>query len=360
MINMPIWHKLHFGTFLVIVFHHLKIKAMKKLKSISYQIENELNIVPQVNNSEELFIDPYSNTVISAVEKVSPAVVQIIAYKNENVKDAGGGSGFFISSEGFIVTNSHVVSEASKLEVRTPDGDSFLAELKGNDPSTDVAVIKVYGKNFPYVKFGDSSKLKVGQLVVAIGNPYGFQYTVTAGVVSALGRSMRSYAGRLIDNIIQTDAALNPGNSGGPLINSKGEVVGINTAIIASAQGLCFAVGSNTSEYVVGKLIMGGKVRRAFLGIEGQTINLSKRMVAYNHLNINKGIYIERVERNSKAGNSQLLDGDIIVGFNNVSISSVDELYLNLNESFIGKVIELDILRHGIKMPVKVTLAEAA
>jgi len=175
-----------------------------------------------------------------------------------------------------------------------------------------------------------------------------------------LGRSMRSYAGRLIDNIIQTDAALNPGNSGGPLINSKGEVVGINTAIIASAQGLCFAVGSNTSEYVVGKLIMGGKVRRAFLGIEGQTINLSKRMVAYNHLNINKGIYIERVERNSKAGNSQLLDGDIIVGFNNVSISSVDELYLNLNESFIGKVIELDILRHGIKMPVKVTLAEAA
>ena len=333
---------------------------MKKIKTISYPTAYDLNTNSNTTDNEEFNLDPYSRTVISAVEKVSPAVVQIIAYKNENVKDAGGGSGFFISSEGFIVTNSHVVSEASKLEVRTPDGDSFLAELKGNDPSTDVAVIKVYGKNFPHVKFGDSSKLKVGQLVVAIGNPYGFQYTVTAGVVSALGRSMRSYAGRLIDNIIQTDAALNPGNSGGPLINSKGEVVGINTAIIASAQGLCFAVGSNTSEYVVGKLIMGGKVRRAFLGIEGQTINLSKRMVAYNHLNINKGIYIERVERNSKAGNSQLLDGDIIVGFNNVSISSVDELYLNLNESFIGKVIELDILRHGIKMPVKVTLAEAA
>jgi len=333
---------------------------MKKLKTISYRIENDLNINTNQNVSEESIIDSYSNTVISAVEKVSPAVVQILAYKNENVKDAGGGSGFFISSEGFIVTNSHVVAEAVKLEVHTPDGDVFQAELKGNDPSTDVAVIKVYGKNFPSARFGDSSKLKVGQLVIAIGNPYGFQYTVTAGVVSALGRSMRSYAGRLIDNIIQTDAALNPGNSGGPLINSNGEVVGINTAIIASAQGLCFAVGSNTSEYVVGKLIMGGKVRRAFLGIEGQTINLSKRMVAYNHLPINKGIYIERVDRNSKAGNSQLLNGDIIVGFNAVAISSVDELYLNLNESFIGKVVELDILRNGIKMPVKVTLAEAA
>jgi len=333
---------------------------MKKFKIISYQTESDLNISSKENDTEESDLDPYSNTVISAVEKVSPAVVQIMAYKNGNTKEAGGGSGFFISSEGFIVTNSHVVSEASKIEVRTPDGDVFLAELKGNDPSTDVAVIKVYGKNFPSVKFGDSSKLKVGQLVVAIGNPYGFQYTVTAGVISALGRSMRSYAGRLIDNIIQTDTALNPGNSGGPLINSRGEVVGINTAIIASAQGLCFAVGSNTSEYVVGKLIMEGKVRRAFLGIEGQTINLSKRIVMYNHLNMNKGIYIAEVERNGKAGNSQLLNGDIIVGFNHITICTVDELYLNLNENFIGKVVELDILRNGIKMPVKVTLAEAA
>ncbi|MDD4969347.1 MAG: trypsin-like peptidase domain-containing protein [Paludibacter sp.] len=333
---------------------------MKKYKTISYLQGNESNTSPGVNQNEESELDSYSNTVISAVDKVSPAVVQIIAYKNGNEKDAGGGSGFFISSEGFIVTNSHVVAEAVKLEVRTPDGDVFLAELKGNDPSTDVAVIKVYGKNFPSVKFGDSGKLRVGQLVVAIGNPYGFQYTVTAGVVSALGRSMRSYAGRLIDNVIQTDAALNPGNSGGPLINSKGEVVGINTAIIASAQGLCFAVGSNTAEYVVGKLIMEGKVRRAFLGIEGQTINLSKRIVNYNHLSMNKGIYIERVERNGRAGNSQLAPGDIIVGFNNISISSVDELYLNLNESLIGKVVELEILRNGIKTPVKATLAEAA
>jgi len=333
---------------------------MKKYKTISYLQGNDLNTGLGKSDSEELNLDSYSNTVISAVEKVSPAVVQIVAYKNGNEKDAGGGSGFFISSEGFIVTNSHVVAEAVKLEVRTPDGEVFLAELKGNDPSTDVAVIKVYGKNFPSVKFGDSSKLRVGQLVVAIGNPYGFQYTVTAGVVSALGRSMRSYAGRLIDNVIQTDAALNPGNSGEPLINSKGEVVGINTAIIASAQGLCFAVGSNTAEYVVGKLIMEGKVRRAFLGIEGQTINLSKRIVTYNHLSLNKGIYIERVERNGRAGNSQLAAEDIIVGFNNVSISSEDELYLNLNENLIGKVVELDILRNGIKTPVKVTLAEAA
>lgn len=333
---------------------------MKKFKTISYKQGKDLNIERKESVNEEFFFDSYSNTVISAVEKVSPAVVQIISYKNVNEKDAGGGSGFFISSEGFIVTNSHVVTDALKIEVRTPDGDVFMAELKGNDPSTDIAVIKVYGKNFPSVKFGDSDKLKAGQLVVAIGNPFGFQYTITAGVVSALGRSMRSYTGRLIDNVIQTDAALNPGNSGGPLINSNGEVVGINTAIIASAQGLCFAVGSCTAEYVVSKLIMEGKVRRAFLGVEGQTINLSKRIVAYNHLNINKGIYIERVERNSKAGNNQLLAGDIIVGFNKISISSVDELYLNLNESFIDKVVELDILRNGIKMPVIVTLAEAA
>ncbi len=334
---------------------------MKRFKNISYPGQNDLKSVIKEKDSEELLLDSYSTTVITAVEKVSPAVVQILVYKNDTTKEAGGGSGFFISSEGFIVTNSHVVSEASRIEVRTPDGDVFQSELKGNDPSTDVAVIKVYGKNFPSVKFGDSSKLKVGQLVVAIGNPYGFQYSVTAGVVSALGRSMRSYAGRMIDNIIQTDAALNPGNSGGPLINSKGEVVGINTAIIASAQGLCFAVGSNTSEYVVGKLIMEGKVRRAFLGIEGQTINLSKRIVTYNHLDITKGIYIAQVERNGKAGNNQLFTGDIIVGFNNISISSVDELYLNLNENLIGKVVELDILRNGIKIPpVKVTLAEAA
>ena len=333
---------------------------MKKIKTISYPTAYDLNTNSNTTDNEEFDLDPYSRTVISAVEKVSPAVVQITAYKGQNPKDAGGGSGFFISSEGFIVTNSHVVSEAATIEVHTSDGEVFQAELKGNDPSTDVAVIKVYGKNFPAVRFGDSSKLKVGQLVIAIGNPYGFQYTVTAGVVSALGRSMRSYAGRLIDNIIQTDAALNPGNSGGPLINSRGEVVGINTAIIASAQGLCFAVGSCTSEYVVGKLIMEGKVRRAFLGIEGQTINLSKRIVAYNHLDLNKGIYIARVERNSKAGNSELLDGDIIVGFNKISISSVDELYLNLNENLIGKVVELDILRNGLKMPVRAILAEAA
>jgi len=333
---------------------------MKKIKTISYPTAYDLNTNSNTTNNEESELDSYSRTVISAVDKESPAVVQITAYKNQHPKDAGGGSGFFISSEGFIVTNSHVVSEASRIEVRTADGEVFQAELKGNDPSTDVAVIKVYGKNFPAARFGDSSKLKVGQLVVAIGNPYGFQYTVTAGVVSALGRSMRSYAGRLIDNIIQTDAALNPGNSGGPLINSRGEVVGINTAIIASAQGLCFAVGSCTSEYVVGKLIMEGKVRRAFLGIEGQTINLSKRIVAYNHLDLNKGIYIARVERNSQAGNNELMDGDIIVGFNKISISSVDELYLNLNESLIGKVVELDILRNGLKIPVRAILAEAA
>src|ERR1035437_4994813 len=316
---------------------------MKRFKTISYQTETDLNSVSKERDTVDSDLDSYSNTVISAVEKVSPAVVQILAYKNENAKDAGGGSGFFISSEGFIVTNSHVVSEATRIEVRTPDGDVFQAELKGNDPSTDVAVIKVYGKNFPSVRFGDSSKLKVGQLVIAIGNPYGFQYTVTAGVVSALGRSMRSYSGRLIDNIIQTDAALNPGNSGGPLVNAAGEVVGINTAIIMWAQGIYFAVGSSTAEYVVGKIITEGRVRRALLGIAGQTIMLPQRVINYNHLKIDRGILVQQIIPTEHADNSNFNRGDVIVGFNNIPVGSVDELYLQLNDYYIGKKVEIDI-----------------
>ncbi|HEY4786970.1 MAG TPA: trypsin-like peptidase domain-containing protein [Bacteroidales bacterium] len=337
---------------------------MKHMMNIMDHGIPEMKVVVNNTSSDADPMDAYSKAVISATGKVSPSVVQIInrqsSSKNSSERQQGGaGSGVLISSEGFIVTNSHVVNGARELEVNLPDGTSHLAEVKGDDPSTDIAVIRIYGKNFPYAKFGDSSKLNVGQLVIAIGNPFGFQYTVTAGVISALGRSMRSYSGRLIDNIIQTDAALNPGNSGGPLINAQGEIIGINTAIIMPAQGLCFAVGSSTAEYVVGKLITAGKVRRAFLGIAGQTIMLPPRVVNYNHLKINRGILVQQVINHKNVENSQLKTGDIIVGFNDIPVGSVDELYLKLNDNFIGQRVEIDVLRKGIKQSISAIPVEA-
>jgi S1-C subfamily serine protease len=309
-------------------------------------------------------IDPYSKIIIDACGKVSPAVVQIMVRKTDirkrrNEEGGATGSGFLVSPEGFIVTNSHVVNKSREIEVNLPDGSSFLAEAIGEDPSTDIAVIRVYGNNFIHAVFGDSKKLKVGQLVIAIGNPFGFQFTVTTGVVSALGRSMYSYSGRLIDGIIQTDAALNPGNSGGPLINANAEVIGINTAIISSAQGLCFAVGSSVAEYVVGKLITTGRVRRAALGIAGHTIVLPRRVIDYNHLNLNRGILIQQVFSTNNINNSALTSGDVIVAFNGNPVGSVDELYLQLDEKVIGKTVSMEILKKGIKKNIEVLLGEA-
>jgi S1-C subfamily serine protease len=329
----------------------------------------KLNIVPTNNSSQDetdsqVFMDPYSATIINAVAKVSPSVVQInIRKPHARHREMQGpdatGSGFIVSPEGFVVTNSHVVTGAHDIEVNLPDGTSFKAELIGEDPSTDIAVIRIYGQNFPYAGFGNSKKLRVGQLVIAIGNPFGFQFTVTTGVVSALGRSMYSYTGRLIDGVVQTDAALNPGNSGGPLINAAGEVVGINTAVISSAQGLCFAVGSSVAEYVVGKLITTGKVRRSSLGIAGHTIILPQRVINYNHLALNRGILIQQVLPERSMHNAGLSTGDVIVGFNHIPVGSVDELYLQLNEQFIGKTVELDILKKGVKTTIEVMLGEA-
>jgi S1-C subfamily serine protease len=314
------------------------------------------------NGTED--IDPYSRIIIQATEKVSPSVVQIIsAWPDKrpvsNRPPEGTGSGFLISPEGFIVTNSHVVHSAKSIEVNLADGTTVAAELKGEDPSTDLAVLRIYGDNYPFAVFGDSRRLRVGQLVIAIGNPFGFQYSVTTGVVSALGRSMYSYAGRLIDNVIQTDAALNPGNSGGPLINTNGEVIGINTAIISPAQGLCFAVGSSVAEYVVGKLIMEGRVRRALMGIVGQTIMLPKRVVDFNRLNIRRGILIQQVLKGKNVENSALSPGDVIVGFNDIPVGSIDELYLQLNEIHIGKDASVTILQKGRGKTVNVKLGEA-
>lgn len=307
-------------------------------------------------------LDAYSRAVIGASEKVSPSVVHIKVYKKASSRrqQGGSGSGFIISPEGFIVTNNHVVSGASKIEVDLPDGRNFTASLIGADASTDLAVVRIYADKLPYVRFGNSERLRVGQLVVAIGNPFGFEYTVTAGVVSALSRSLRSSTGRLIDNVIQTDAALNPGNSGGPLVNTAGDVVGINTAIILPAQGICFAVASNTAEYVTSKLITQGRIRRGYLGIAGQVINLPLRVINYNRLSVKSGILVHSVEKEGGAQNAEVQNGDIIVGFDGHAISNINDLYRLLDEQTIGRQATLEVLRKGIKKSIPVVPGELA
>lgn len=315
---------------------------------------------------DDQLLDAYSKAVIGASEKVSPAVVHIKVHKKAARRQwapgqrqlAGAGSGFIISPEGFVVTNSHVVNGANKIEVDAPDGRSFEAQLIGDDPATDLAVIRIYADKLSFLKLGDSNQLRVGQLVIAIGNPFGFEHTVTAGVVSALGRSLRSSTGRLIDNVIQTDTALNPGNSGGPLVNIRGEVVGINTAIILPAQGICFAVASNTAEYVASRLIIEGRIRRAYLGIAGQVIHLPQRVINFNKLAVKSGVMVQNVEADGPAYNSEIANGDIIVGFNEQPVANIDDLQRLLNETTIGKRASLEVLRKGIKRTLKVMPAE--
>lgn len=338
------------------------------VKFINYDSEQaDLKSAHAGYDGDDTALDAYSKAVIGASEKVSPSVVHIKVQKRRtrrrqrgsfNREPSGSGSGFIISPEGFIVTNSHVVSDADKIEVDLPDTRSFAAQLIGQDPSTDLAIIRIYTENLPYVKFGDSQKLKVGQLVIAIGNPFGFEHTVTAGVVSALGRSLRSSTGRLIDNVIQTDAALNPGNSGGPLVNSQGEVVGINTAIILPAQGICFAVAANTAEYVASKLITQGRIRRGYLGLAGQVVSLPLRVINYNQLAVQSGVLVQNVEPDGPAYNAEIHEGDIIVGFNRQAVANIDDLHRLLHESAIGKDLPMEILRKGIKHAIRVIPGE--
>ena len=337
------------------------------LKQIGFDdiVDNRSNLNEELDDT--LLLDAYSKAVVAASKKVSPSVVHIKVRKENKRKrrtfppgqqQSGSGSGFIISPEGFIVTNSHVVMEATKIEVDLPDGRSFDAELIGTDPSTDLALIRIYAYELKHIKLGDSDRLQVGQLVIAIGNPFGFEYTVTAGVVSALGRSLRSSNGRLIDNVIQTDAALNPGNSGGPLVDTHGMVVGINTAIILPAQGICFAVAASTAKYVVSKLITVGYVKRGHLGIAGQTINLPLRVTNYNKLSTNSGILVQNVEADGPAYNSEIRSGDVIIGFNDLPVAKIDDLHLLLDEKTIEKKSTLDILRRGKKQAVTVIPGE--
>lgn len=320
-------------------------------------------VAPAQPSDDEL-LDAYSNTITRAVEKVAPAVVNIRVHKSGSEgrrgQEAGGsGSGFVITPDGFILTNSHVVHGADKMEVAPADGQIFPANLIGEDPETDLAVIRINAPQ-PLVRarLGDSKNIRVGQIAVAIGSPFGFQQTVTAGVVSALGRSMRSQSGRLIDNVIQTDAALNPGNSGGPLVNSRGEVIGVNTAIILPAQGICFAIASNTAEFVAAWLIKEGRIRRSWIGVIGQNVPIHRRVVRFHRLAAEYGILVAGAEPNSPANRSGLREGDIIVAFAGEPVAGIDELHRHLVAGVIGIPTTLTIIRHTEKLELLITPEE--
>ena len=304
--------------------------------------------------SDDELLDAYSQAVIGAAEKISPSVVNIEVSDGAR-RGGGSGSGFVFTPDGFLLTNSHVVRGASKIEVTLLDGRRGEAQLIGDDPETDLAVIRITAPNLMSVAFGDSNKIRVGQLAIAIGNPYGFQYSVTAGVVSALGRSLRSGTGRLIDNVIQTDASLNPGNSGGPLINSRGEVIGVNTAVILPAQGICLATAINTAKYVAGQLIKEGRVRRSYIGVAGQVVPLHRRLVRYHNLAVETGVLVVSTEPGSPASKAGVQEGDVIVAYDDRPIAGIDDLHRLLTDQTVGVGSNLTVIRGNDKLALRVT-----
>jgi len=343
-------------------------RALRLVASNGFANENRPIIEPVPTTDEDL-LDAYSRAVTSAVEKVSPTVVYIEVVGRSRSRWAnnprmpqemrGNGSGFIFTPDGYILTNSHVVHDATTIEVTLADGRRCQAQLIGDDPDTDLAVIRINAPNLIAAKLGDSQSLKPGQVAIAIGNPYGFQYTVTAGVISAVGRSFRAKSGRLIDNIIQTDAALNPGNSGGPLISSGGEVIGVNTAMIMQAQGICLAIPINTAKFVVGPLIKEGRIRRSYIGVGGQTVPLPRRVINFYNLPVESGILIISLENDSPAQKAGLLERDVIVGFDEQPIASIDDLHKVLTHEKVGVRSHLTILRRSEKLVLDIVPEES-
>jgi S1-C subfamily serine protease len=311
---------------------------------------------------DDSLLDEYSRSVVSAVSRVAPAVANIEIQQRSKGRQrdiAGGGSGFVIAPDGFILTNSHVVHHATRIVVNLSDGREYLAQLIGDDPETDLAVIRIDASQLTHVRLADSESLRVGQIAIAIGNPLGFQASVTAGVISALGRSMYSQSGRLIDNIIQTDAALNPGNSGGPLVNSAGEVIGVNTAMIRPAQGICFAIASNTAKLVAGWLIRDGRIRRSYIGVAGQNVPLHRRVIRFYNLPLETGVLVVSVEKDSPARSAGLREGDIIVAFDEQPIGTIHDLHKMLVSEQIGVAARLLIIRYTEKLELSILPAES-
>src|SRR5215468_5499856 len=328
-------------------------EASEKQPTLSHSVE-----------SDSFLLDEYSRTVVGAADRVAPSVVNIDSKQRVDTRGrarevGGSGSGFIIAPDGFILTNSHVVHNASAITVNLSDGRDFQAQLVGDDPDTDLAVVRIDAPQLANVRLADSEKLRVGQIVIAIGNPLGFQASVTAGVVSALGRSMHAQSGRLIDNIIQTDAALNPGNSGGPLVNSAGEVVGVNTAMIRPAQGICFAIASNTAKFVAAWLIRDGKIRRSYIGVAGQNVPIHRRVVRFYNLPLETGVLVVSIEKDSPAAKTGLREGDVIVAFNGEPIGSIHELHRRLMAEQIGIESKILIIRHTEKLELPIVPQES-
>ena len=310
-------------------------------------------------SSDDALLDGYSRTVAAVAAQVGPSVVNIrVQHQRKEGQGEGSGSGFVITPDGFIVTNSHVVHGARTMTVTLADGRVCPAWLIGDDPESDLAVIRIDAPGLVPAHLGDSQAIRVGQIAIAIGSPYGFQQTVTAGVVSALGRSIRAQSGRLVDNIIQTDAALNPGNSGGPLVNSRGEVIGVNTAVILPAQGICFAIASNTVELVAAWLIKEGRIRRSWIGVAGQNVPIHTRVVRFHRLPANEGVLIVGVEPRSPAAEAGLREGDILVAFKDQPVASIDQLQRRLVGAEIGVQSLVTILRQTEKIDRVITPAE--
>jgi S1-C subfamily serine protease len=318
---------------------------------------------------DDELLHAYSLAVSKAVEMVGPAVVWVdvqhrsaqntSAQRGGRQPGRGTGSGFVITPDGLIVTNSHVVHRSSDITVALADGRELAADLVGEDPDTDLAVVRVTASGLTPVVLGDSGAIKPGQLAIAIGNPYGFQATVTAGVVSALGRSLRSTSGRLMDDIIQTDAALNPGNSGGPLVNSRGQVIGVNTAMIPTAQGISFAIAINTAIYVTSKLIRDGKIRRGVIGVAGQNVPLHRRVVRFFDLPVETGILVVSVEPNGAAQRAGLREGDLVVGFDGQPVAAIDDLHRLLTEARVGVRAPLFVIRGTERLTLEVIPEES-
>jgi S1-C subfamily serine protease len=338
------------------------------LHLVSNENFNATEAASRPHMDDAALLDAYSVAVIETAEKISPSVVNIdIQHKAADPARnrsrgpnplTGSGSGFIFTPDGFILTNSHVVHRAERIDVALSDGRRYPARLIGDDPDTDLAVIRIDAPNLAAAQLGDSNSIRVGQLAVAVGNPYGFQCTVTAGVVSAMGRSLRSNSGRLIDDVIQTDAALNPGNSGGPLVSSRGEVIGVNTAIILPAQGICFAIAVNTAKFVAARLIRDGRVRRSFLGVAGQNVTIARSLARQLSMATASGVLVLSAEKDSPAQKAGLLEGDVIIAMDGEAIKGVDDLHTHLTDEKIGVESALTILRRSAKITVPVLPAE--
>src|SRR5450432_59507 len=317
-------------------------RAMRFVPVLNEGSESFGPIAPASFGDEEL-LDSYSRTIAAVVRRVAPSVVNIRVLSGE--RGPGGGSGFILARDGFILTNSHVVHGAREIEVTLRDARVYPAQLIGTDPETDLAVIRIDAPKVQHARLADSSRIRVGQIAIAVGSPYGFQQTVTAGIVSALGRSMRSESGRLMDEIIQTDAALNPGNSGGPLLNSAGEVIGVNTAVILPAQGICFAIASNTARFVAGWIIKDGRIRRSSIGVAGQNVMLHPRVVRFHKLPADRGVLVMEVEPGSPGAVAGLQKSDTILGFKGQPVGTIDDLHKQLIASEIGVPSPIMFLR---------------